>query len=169
MFGITFAKKPLNYRKIDDFMSRSAVPATEGQMKWLKKQGVTDIVNFRLSGSLNNHKVRERELAEKYGIRYHHIPTDVKHPSERQVEHFLDIVEGVENEGGKMHVHCRYGKDRTGMYSWIYKQKHGEGEMAQNEQEMHCMGHDSAELPLLINWIKDYLYKDWGGRPQGRL
>ena len=37
MFGITFAKKPQNYRKIDDFMSRSAVPATEGQMKWLKK------------------------------------------------------------------------------------------------------------------------------------
>ena len=34
----------------------------------------------------------------------------------------------------------------------------------ENEREMHCLGHDSVELPSLINWVKDYLYKDWGGR-----
>jgi protein tyrosine phosphatase (PTP) superfamily phosphohydrolase (DUF442 family) len=163
MFGITIAKKPNNYKRIDELVSRSAMPNTEKNMKWLKKQGVTDIVNFRISGSMKNGR-REREVAEKYGIRYHHIPTDVKHPSERQVGEFLDIVEGVENSGGKLHLHCRWGADRTGMYSWIYKQKHGLGEMAENEKEMHCLGHDCVELPSLINWVKDYLYKDWGGR-----
>ncbi|MBO6271262.1 tyrosine-protein phosphatase [bacterium] len=163
MFGITLAKKPHNYKIIDEVVSRSAMPTSERNMKWLKKHGVTDIVNFRQSGSLYNGG-REREAADKYGIRYHHIPTDVKHPSEKQVAHFLDIVEGVEKQGGKVHIHCRYGADRTGMYSWIYKQKHGLGEMVENEREMRQMGHESIELPSLINWIKDYLYKDWGGR-----
>ena len=168
MFGIVLAKKPQNYKVIDNVVSRSAMPTSERNMKWLKKQGVTDIVNFRISGSLGKN-ARERDIAEKYGIRYHHIPTDVRHPSEHQVGKFLDIVEDVERKGGKLDIHCRDGKDRTGMYSWIYKQTHGIGEMRENESEMHRFGHESAELPMLINWIKDYLYKDWGGRPQGRF
>lgn len=168
MLGITLAKKPENYKKIDELVSRSAMPTSAKNIKWLKKQGVTDIINFRLSGSLAKGG-REREIAEKYGMRYHHIPTDIKHPSEKQVGQFLDIVDGVEKEGGKVHIHCRIGADRTGMYSWIYKQKHGIGEMAENEKEMHSLGHNNLELPSLINWVKDYLYKDWGGRPQGRL
>ena len=52
MFGITIAKKPNNYKRIDELVSRSAMPNTEKNMKWLKKQGVTDIVNFRISGSV---------------------------------------------------------------------------------------------------------------------
>ena len=48
--------------------------------------------------------------------------------------------------------------------AWIYKQKNGIGEMFENEREMRSMGHEGAELPMLVNWVKDYLYKDWGGR-----
>lgn len=163
MFGVVLAKKPPNYQKIDELVSRSALPNSERDIKWLKKHGITDVINFRMSGSLDSGK-REREVVEKYGMKYHHIPTDVKHPSERQVGHFLDIVEGVENQGGKVHIHCRAGADRTGMYSWIYKQKNGIGEMSENEREMREMGHNNIEIPSLINWVKDYLYKDWGGR-----
>ncbi len=163
MFGLVLSKRPHNYKVVDNVLSRSAMPTSERNMKWLKKHGFTDIINFRESGSLY-HGGRERELAEKYGIRYHHIPTDVKNMNEQQVAQFLDIVEGVENQGGRVDIHCRFGRDRTGAYTWIYKQKHGIGEMYENEQEMRSMGHDSAELPLLVNWVKDYLYKDWGGR-----
>ena len=163
MFGIVIPKKPHNYRVIDEYVTRSAMPTSERNIKWLKKHGVTTIINFRRTGALY-HGGREREVAEKYGMKYYHIPTDPKHPTEEQVEHFLDIVEGVEREGGHVHIHCSRGLDRTGAYSWIYKQKHGIGEMWENEREMRKMGHDNLELPMLVNWIKDYLYKDWGGR-----
>jgi len=166
MFGIVFAKRPQNYKVVDNFISRSAMPTSEKNMKWLKKHGVTDIINLRISGSMNR-KEMEREAAEKYGIRYHHLPTDANNPDERMVGRFLDIVDNVENKGGKIHIHCRYGSDRTGMYAWIYKQKHGIGEMAENEREMFALGHERVEVPMLVNWVKDYLYKDWGGRPKG--
>lgn len=168
MFGITLAKRPHNYKVIDELVSRSAMPTSEKNIKWLKKQGITDIINFRASGSLY-YGGTERAAAEKYGITYHHIPTDVEHPQEEQVGQFLNIVDNVEKNGGKVHIHCRVGSDRTGMYSWIYKQTHGIGSMRENEYEMHIMGHDCVGLPSLINWVKDYLYKDWGGRPNGQL
>ncbi len=166
MLGITIPKRPHNFEVIDNLVSRSAMPTSERNIKWLKNHGITDVINLRTSGSLY-HGGREREACEKYGMNYHHIPTDVKHPSEKQVGQFLDIIDGVGQKGGKVHIHCRLGADRTGMYSWIYKQTHGIGTLQENEAEMRKMGHDSLELPGLINWVKDYLFKDWGGRPHG--
>ena len=163
MFGLVFAKKPHNYQVVDDVLSRSAMPTSERNMKWLKKHGVTTIVNLRQSGSMVNGG-RERAAAEKYGIKYFHIPINPRHPHDEQADHFLDIVEGVKQDGGHVHVHCTHGKDRTGALSWIYKQKNGLGEMYENEREMRQIGHEGAELPMLVNWVKDYLYKDWGGR-----
>lgn len=163
MFGITIAKKPKNYKVIDELMSRSAMLTSEKNVKWLKKHGVTTVVNLRQSGHLQNGG-RERTIVEKYGMKYIHIPMMARHLREDQVDHFLDIVEGVKKEGGKLHFHCRHGSDRTGAMTWIYKQKHGIGEMSENEREMFTLGHNNLELPSMINWIKDYLYKDWGGR-----
>ncbi len=163
MLGLTFAKKPDNYKVIDELVSRSAQPDGKANIKWLKKHGVTDIINFRMRDDVGR-CLTERELASKAGIKYHNIPTDAHDPDERQIGQFLDLVEGIREKGGKVHIHCRAGADRTGMYSWIYKQKHGIGEMAENEKEMRDMGHNNIAYPLLINWIKDFLYKDWGGR-----
>lgn len=50
-------------------------------------------------------------------MHYHNIPTDPQHPSERKVGEFLDLVEGIRQRGGKVHIHCHHGADRTGMYS----------------------------------------------------
>ena len=41
-----FKVKPDNYKKIDQYLSRSAQPTLK-ELKWLKKQGVTDIINLR--------------------------------------------------------------------------------------------------------------------------
>ena len=86
-------------------VSRSARPKNSN-IKWLKKQGVTDIVDF--TSAKDSVSFNEREAVEKAGLHYHNIPTNPFHPKESQVGEFLDLVEG-----------------RTGMYSWIYKQKHG--------------------------------------------
>lgn len=158
MFGITFAKKPHNFKQIDSLVSRSAQPK-KSNIKWLKKHDVTDVINFCHSG--DKKLFNERDIVEKAGMHYHNIPTDPRHPSERKVGEFLDLVEGIRQRGGKVHIHCHHGADRTGMYSWIYKQKHGIGEMQENEREMIKMGHDNVYFPNMINWIKEYLYKGW--------
>lgn len=158
MLGISFAKKPENYAIIDELVSRSAQPEAKN-IKWLKKHGVTDVINFRISGKEIG--FNEKEVVEKAGMHYHNIPTDARHPNEEKVGQFLDIVEGVRQAGGKVHIHCQAGADRTGMYSWIYKQKHGLGEMKDNEKEMIKMGHDRVMYPGLIRWITDFLYKGW--------
>lgn len=44
--SVLFKAQPPNYTKIDDTVSRSAQPAKE-DFKWLKEQGVSDIINFR--------------------------------------------------------------------------------------------------------------------------
>ncbi len=154
----TFAKKPENYQKIDELVSRSARPK-KSNIKWLKKHGVTDIVDF--TSAQDSAAFNERAAVEKVGIHYHNIPTNPFHPRESQVGEFLDLVEGVKQQGGKVHIHCKHGADRTGMYSWIYKQKHGLGEMEENRKEMIKMGHDFINFPRLIGWITDYLYKGW--------
>lgn len=159
MFGIVFPKKPFNYKQIDELVSRSAQPRSKAHFKWLKRQGVTDIVNFRMRQDIGNYT--ESDMAAKVGIKYHHIPTNACIPKEEQIGQFLDIVNKVDKKGGKIHIHCRAGADRTGMYSWIYKQKNGIGEMAENEREMKRMGHDQMRYPKLIGWIKEYILKDW--------
>lgn len=158
MLGITFATKPSNYKVIDELVSRSAQP-NKNNIKWLKKHGVTDVINFCHDGDLR--VCDEKALVEKAGMHYHNIPTDPYHPSERKVGQFLDLVEGIRDDGGKVHIHCHHGADRTGMYSWIYKQKHGIGEMRDNEKEMVRMGHDVVSFPSMIGWIKEFLYKGW--------
>jgi len=159
MLGLSFAKRPDNYKKIDELISRSA-QLKKKNINWLKKQGVTDVINFRVRDDIED-KFLESELLEKVGIQYHHIPTDAKHPKEEQVGEFLNIIEGIEENGGKIHIHCTAGADRTGMYSWIYKQFHGLGTMEENEKEMRDMGHDYLYYPALINWVKNFINENW--------
>lgn len=155
--NIIFRGKPDNYLKIDNIVSRSAQPKAE-DFKWLKEQGVTDVINFRTM-YVSNLDFDEKQVVEQEGMRYHNIPSYTRHPEEKNIGNFLDIVEDVKHNGGKVHIHCKAGADRTGMYSWIYKQKNNIGSMASNEDEMLRMGHHNKTYPELIDWIKKFLIK----------
>ncbi len=155
--AISFNGKPDNYKKIDNTVSRSAQPKAE-DFKWLKEQGVTDVINFRTM-YVSGIGFDEKSLVEQNGMKYHNIPSHTKTPNEQNIGKFLDIVDNVQKQGGKVHIHCKAGADRTGMYSWIYKQTHNLGSMKSNEKEMLEMGHHSKLYPNLINWIKNFLTK----------
>lgn len=155
--AISFNGKPDNYKKIDNTVSRSAQPKAE-DFKWLKEQGVTDVINFRTM-YVSGIGFDEKSLVEQNGMKYHNIPSHTKTPNEQNIGKFLDIVDNVQKQGGKVHIHCKAGADRTGMYSWIYKQTHNLGSMKSNEREMLEMGHHYNLYPNLINWIKNFLTK----------
>lgn len=84
--NISFTGKPDNYAIIDKYVSRSAQPAKE-DFVWLKKQGVTDIVNFRtmVTPALN---FEEPKVVQELGMKYHNIPSISKNPSEENISNF---------------------------------------------------------------------------------
>ena len=155
--SISFKGKPDNYSKVDKYLSRSAQPKKEDFM-WLKEQGVTDVFNFRTMyvPAVN---FDEKEVVENLGMKYHNIPSITSAPSEENVDVFLKEVDEIIESGGKAHIHCKAGADRTGMYAYIYKSIKGIGENIENQLEMVKMGHNSKLYPDLLPWTNNLIKK----------
>ena len=155
IFAINFKGMPNNYLKIDNYVSRSAQPTKEN-LVWLREQGITDIINFR---TMNHPGINFDEAIEvkNLGMNYHNIPTITNKPSEKKVELFLAIINKIKAEGGRAHIHCKAGADRTGMYSFIYKMLQGIGNLKENELEWVNRGHNIKRFPDLRNWAKRFL------------
>ena len=152
---ITFRGKPQNYAKIDNTLSRSAQPMKE-DFAWLKKQGVTDIINFRTM-VVSAVDFNEKNIVEDLGMKYHNIPSVTKNPKEENIKEFLNIIQNIEKQGGKAHIHCKAGSDRTGMYAYIYKSVKGIGCWLGNQIEMIRMGHNRKLYPDLLPWIDKFI------------
>lgn len=150
-----FKAMPKNYVQIDNYISRSAQPDKEDFL-WLKEQGVTDVINFR---TLVVEKIdfNEEQEVKKVGLTYHSIPSVTRHPKEENILRFLDIIEKVKAQAGKVHIHCMAGADRTGMYAFIYKVLNKIGTIADNEKEWLERGHNIRLYPNLRNWTKDFM------------
>lgn len=154
---ITFKGQPNNYAKISNTLSRSAQPKKDDFI-WLKEQGVTDIINFRTM-FVPEVDYDEKTLVESLGMKYHNIPSVTRDPKEENILEFLKIVEKVKEHGGKTHIHCKAGADRTGMYSYIYKTLKGIGSRLGNQIEMIRMGHDTFLYPDLLPWTNKLINK----------
>ena len=153
----SFFGKPENYSKIDNYVSRSAQPVKE-DFAWLKEQGVTDVINFRYMTEPGI-DFDEKTVVEELGMKYHRIPSRTSKPTEENIRKFVSTVDEIIQNGGKPHIHCKAGADRTGMYSFIYKTIRGIGTEAENEAEWLKMGHHKDFFPDLIQWTKDFMKK----------
>ncbi len=147
---LAFNGKPNNYLKIDEYVSRSAQPQKD-DFKWLSEQGVTDVFNFRTM-AVTGVDFDEKTEVERYGMRYHNIPSVTKLPKEENVDRFLKEVEEVKSREGKAHIHCKAGADRTGMYAFIYKSKQNIGNVVDNLKEWIALGHNKTRYPNLEDW-----------------
>jgi len=152
---LSFLGMPLNYSKIDNNVSRSAQPMKE-DFVWLKKQGITDVINFRYMTEPGI-DFDEQKIVEELGMKYHRIPSRTSKPTEENIRKFVSTIDEIIQNGGKPHIHCKAGADRTGMYSFIYKTIRGIGTEAENEAEWLKFGHHFKEYPNLIEWTKNFL------------
>ena len=154
---ISFLGQPKNYAVIDRYLSRSAQPEKE-DLEWLKEKGVTDIFNFRtMTVSAINYD--EQKEVEALGMKYHNIPSITKKPTEENVDTFLKEVEKVKQNGGKAHIHCKAGADRTGMYAFIYKMKHDLGSLPRNQAEWFEHGYHYKLYPEIMEWARNLVLK----------
>ena len=153
----TFLGKPANYAIIDKFVSRSAQPKKE-DIEWLKSQGITDIFNFRSMHSPDINYNEETEV-KKASIRYHNIPSITRKPTEENIDTFLKEIEEVKQRGGKAHIHCKAGADRTGMYAFIYETINGIKTLPKSQAEWFEHGYHYKLYPGLMEWTRNFVLK----------
>ncbi|MBE7711695.1 MAG: hypothetical protein E7Z92_06100 [Cyanobacteria bacterium SIG31] len=152
---VNFMGEPKNFARIDKVVSRSAQPTPE-DFAWLKEQGITDVINFRTL-YVPGVDFKEEEVVKELGMNYHNIPTITFKPNENKIKSFLALVEKIATNGGKAHIHCMAGADRTGMYAFVYKAIKGIGTIAENEKEWIERGHNITKYPDLRNWTKNFV------------
>lgn len=95
-----------NFHAFEGIVLSGSQP-TERGYRYLKKKGVTTVINWRKEDD------SERRIVEDLGLRYYYIPITPAHPpGEEQVEKFLEIIEEVKNKGEKLYHHCHHGVGR---------------------------------------------------------
>ena len=100
-----------NLHKIDDNLYRSAQPTRQG-MKNLKLLGIKTVINLRPFYS-DTDEIRGTELLnEELSVKPWHI-------EDEDVIRVLRIIRKKEN--GPFLIHCKYGADRTGVMSAMYR------------------------------------------------
>ena len=155
---ITFTGIPPKYDRIDKFISRSGQPQKD-DFAWLKSQGVTDVINFRRNKSAKLN-FNERETVNSLGMKYHSIPSVSKSPNEENIFKFLNLTEKIKNRGGRIHIHCMEGVDRTGLYSFIYKEFNNIDSTKNNIVEWIRKGLHLERYPNLIAWALNFVKKN---------
>jgi len=94
-------------KAISDTVSVGGQPGA-ADLEELKRDGVKTVVNLRVAGeSAPLTHVEERALAEKLGLRYHHIPISLDDLTPAQVKELREILE---NSQGPVFVHCGMGQ-----------------------------------------------------------
>lgn len=90
---------------------------TAAGMKQLKKMGVTTIINIENDSEAI--KV-DKQLAAANGLRFISVPFDTwKTPSDEKVDYVLKTLQ--DRSLGPIYLHCKHGRDRTGMIMGLYR------------------------------------------------
>jgi tyrosine-protein phosphatase SIW14 len=108
-----------NFGQVNDHLYRGAAPSAVA-MQELGSLGVKLVIDLRESGVASG---EEKTQAEKLGIRYVNIPMrPTSAPTQDEISHVLTLLS--QNETGRIFVHCRRGKDRTGTVIACYRIQH---------------------------------------------
>jgi len=103
-----------NFGEVTPKLFRGAQPTHEG-FEGLAKMGIGIVVDAR-AGNRTDSEGRD---VGKLGMQYVSIPWHCTSPSDDVMVRFLKVIR--ENPDKKVFVHCRLGKDRTGMMVAAYR------------------------------------------------
>lgn len=101
-----------NFGQVSPHLYRGAQPTQEGFSK-LRSLGVDIVVDLRGS------RASEREIVTGLGMKYVAIPWHCYDPRDEYFARFLTLLR--ENPDKRVFVHCRRGRDRTGMEIAAYR------------------------------------------------
>ncbi len=141
-----------NAGKISDSLYRGAQPREMGFSE-LKMLGISTIVDLR--GEDREKILWERKHAESLGMRFINIPVSGwDPPTDEQVVQFLSLFR--DNPGQKTFVHCRFGDDRTGVFTAVYRMAVQKWPAEQALKEMYFFGFNGFWHPSMKSFIHDF-------------
>lgn len=103
----------VNFGKVDDHVYRSA-QIKPAEVQEIKNLGVEVVINLR-----KNPEKWEKEAVEAAGMRYYNFPmSTTKRPDIKQVNQIIALIQ---QEKGKILVHCAGGRHRTGVIIAVWR------------------------------------------------
>lgn len=146
------------FHQVSSGIYRGARPSSEG-LRFLASLGVRSILY--LDNDPNQLKW-ETEEARKVGIKVIATPmSGFWKPKTKQVDHTLSILADRENH--PIFVHCKHGRDRTGLITGLFRVEYQGWHPADAYQEMIDRGFRQSLFLL------DYYYQqrtDWSPPPE---
>ena len=134
------------FGRVSPTIYRGAQPE-EGGFTLLKAMGIRTVVNLR-------YRHRERETVEAAGMRSVEIPMNsFSRVDENTVRQVLAILADTDNH--PVFLHCRHGKDRTGMIIALYRMTYQGWSKEAAVAEMKDYGFNDT-LFQLKNYVRDY-------------
>jgi tyrosine-protein phosphatase SIW14 len=141
-----------NAGKISEVLYRGAQPREVG-LSELKILGINTIVDLR--GEDREKISWERKHAESLGMRFVNIPiSGWSPPTDEQVVQFLSLLR--ENPAQKIFVHCRFGDDRTGVFTAVYRMAVEKWPADQAMKEMYFFGFNGFWHPSMKSFVHDF-------------
>ncbi|MDD5084908.1 MAG: tyrosine-protein phosphatase [Candidatus Omnitrophica bacterium] len=142
-------KRIKNFHEVNNSIYRSGQPDSEAFTP-LKDFGIRTIIDLRQP---NEGTEREKLLAESAGLTYISIPMDgFSKPPDEIIDKILNLLE---SDQGPYLVHCKHGRERTGVVIACYRVKHDRWTADKAYDEMGKHGYR-----WLFHWaLKDYLFE----------
>ena len=145
----------VNFGQMDDRFYRGGQPEADDYAD-LAALGIDTVVDLR-----NDPTEYSKTAAEAAGLKYVNIPmSGWQYPKDSNVNAFLNVVNNAET--GKLYVHCKAGKHRTGLAGAVYRYNVYGWNYDQAYKEMKKYNYTS--WPVHFN-IKSYV-KSYFKRPK---
>jgi uncharacterized protein (TIGR01244 family) len=126
---------------------RGAQPSPVG-LSNLKKMGVRSVIDLR-----DDAVPGERERVEHAGLAYIHIPTNAAVVDPAKIRAFLDAMSTAPKP---VFVHCRAGRDRTGLEIAVYRMVVQGWSRERALGELYAHGYNWGLFPGIARYVKTF-------------
>jgi tyrosine-protein phosphatase SIW14 len=154
--GIHQSPTILNFHQVESWLYRGGRPDAEG-IRMLRSIGIRTIVTLERGWFEREPQEvqKERQLAEQGGIQFIHVPLHpFFKPRSEEIRKILSIV--MEPARHPVFIHCRKGKDRTGIIIAVFRVRYQNWAVQRAYEELESFGHRR----ILLFWWKNVLPED---------
>ena len=153
-----FWNRPSHYKRIDSILSRSAQIGKKN-IQWLKRDGVTDIISFREAPYPR--EFNEKELVQACGLRFYRIPTTGFGVRSRDLWKFLTIIKHASKKHNKVHIHCKFGAHRTGLFAYLYERIFNIKTKEKCFEEFDRFSYHYNKYEQTLEWIEKFITRNF--------
>ena len=132
---------------------------TKAGFKTLQKMGVKTVIDLR------DDKVPwEKDVVTKNGMTYVNIPSNAASTSPTTIAAFLTAVSAAERP---IYVHCKRGRDRTGLEVACYRLVHQQDEWTREAaiEDLRRHGHQRVFFPGIERYLRTFNPEDFMPAP----